>query len=184
MNENNVHLRSATLDDAAAIAEIHIASWRETYRGALSDDYLAHHVERDRKSLWQQRLTNPPKAQKVIVAEHDRALIGFSCLQTDADPLFGILLDNLHVVQGRKGRGIGRLLMQGSAQWCQENVPDQGLYLLVVITNARAIGFYQQLGGEIFENRIWETPDGGAVDCHVIGWTVADRNVANLAGEA
>ena len=34
-------VRPAVLDDAAAIARVHVASWRTTYRGLLPDDFLA-----------------------------------------------------------------------------------------------------------------------------------------------
>ena len=35
-----VTVRDATVDDARAIAEVHVASWRWAYRGQLPDDLL------------------------------------------------------------------------------------------------------------------------------------------------
>jgi GNAT superfamily N-acetyltransferase len=34
-------IRAATLDDARAIAEVHVAAWRAGYRGLMPDAYLA-----------------------------------------------------------------------------------------------------------------------------------------------
>lgn len=41
--------RQATIKDVAVIAELHAASWRQSYRGVLSDEYLARDVVADRK---------------------------------------------------------------------------------------------------------------------------------------
>ena len=32
--------KTATLENAEEIANLHIANWRETYRGSMSDQYL------------------------------------------------------------------------------------------------------------------------------------------------
>jgi hypothetical protein len=34
--------REAIIADVAAIARVHVESWRTTYRGLLPDDYLGH----------------------------------------------------------------------------------------------------------------------------------------------
>ena len=49
-------VRSAELDDATAIARVHVATWRSAYRGLLPDEFLAslsqsHYEERWRRSL-------------------------------------------------------------------------------------------------------------------------------------
>ena len=36
-----VHIRVANVPDAAAIAKVHVDSWRTTYTGIVPDEYLA-----------------------------------------------------------------------------------------------------------------------------------------------
>lgn len=50
-----VRYRVAHPADADAIAGLHAASWRENYRGILSDAFLDGEVEADRAALRQER---------------------------------------------------------------------------------------------------------------------------------
>ena len=43
-----VTFRPAAAGDAAAIAALHVESWRTAYRGLVPDEFLAGPVERDR----------------------------------------------------------------------------------------------------------------------------------------
>ena len=75
-----MQLRIATGVDAPAIAELHAASWRHAYRGALSDDYLAGDVFSERLAAWTQRLNVPDSNQYVVIAEIRRNVLGFACV--------------------------------------------------------------------------------------------------------
>lgn len=35
-----MHIRKAAVEDAAAIAKVHVDSWRTTYKGIMPSDYL------------------------------------------------------------------------------------------------------------------------------------------------
>lgn len=63
-----MNIRRATYQDVGSIADLHAASWRYAYRGALSEKFLAGDIVADRKTLWEQRLSQPSN-QLVIVAE-------------------------------------------------------------------------------------------------------------------
>src|SRR5258708_39591705 len=105
-------LREGTGHDAAAIARLHAESWRSTYRGMLSDEYLDHRVHHERAALWQQRFSE--QAEKpffVILAETETELAGFACAFSDQQPTYGADFDNLHVCPQRTGQGIGRPLL-------------------------------------------------------------------------
>src|SRR5689334_8702388 len=49
-------IRPATEADAATVAAIHVASWRDAYADILTADYLNGPIEADRLALWSQRL--------------------------------------------------------------------------------------------------------------------------------
>ena len=61
-------------------------------------------------------------------------------------PSLTALLDNLHVIPEKHGRGIGRQLMAAVAQWVAERAPDATLYLWVFEKNVAAREFYRKLG--------------------------------------
>jgi hypothetical protein len=64
-----VDIRTAHVDDAAAIATVHVESWRTTYKGIVPDDFLARLSYERRGQLWRQVLTEPGSASFVYVAD-------------------------------------------------------------------------------------------------------------------
>jgi GNAT superfamily N-acetyltransferase len=58
-------------------------------------------------------------------------IFGFACAFGGEDELFGTMLDNLHVLQSQKGKGIGRKLVRDIASWCDRDYSANGLYLWV-----------------------------------------------------
>lgn len=51
-------IRDATLDDAPAVAALHIASWRAAYRAELPAAFLATQDLAERTAVWRERLAN------------------------------------------------------------------------------------------------------------------------------
>ncbi|MGI8412432.1 MAG: GNAT family N-acetyltransferase [Solirubrobacteraceae bacterium] len=110
-----LQFRAAGSPDARAIAELHADSWRRHYRGAYSDAFLDGDVAENRLSLWSERLSPPGSRSCTILAERRDELVGFAHTVWDGDAACGALLDNLHVVHGRKRRGIGTQLLSMTA---------------------------------------------------------------------
>jgi GNAT superfamily N-acetyltransferase len=96
----------------------------------------------------------------VIVAIQEEHLVGFACLQLDDDPVFGSLLDNLHVASHVQGSGIGKLLMKECAQRIADKSNSQRMYLWVYEANENARRVYERLGAEHFETVEKPTEDG------------------------
>lgn len=169
-----MRLREATLADAAAIAELHADSWRNTYRGAYPDEYLDGPVFEDRRRIWQERLSTAAPGQYVIVAEgEDGSLIGLACAYGGKDPVRGTLLDNLHVRLDRQRSGTGRKLVAQVARWCLAAYPEEALYLGVLEQNTRAQAFYRALGARDSGGETVPTPGGGSTRTRWYTWTLA-----------
>ncbi|MEM7113652.1 MAG: GNAT family N-acetyltransferase [Chloroflexota bacterium] len=149
-----ITFRRAEASDAPQIAKLHATSWRNSYRGMLSDRFLDEEVVADRLAVWQKRLHNPPPSQFVLLAERDQMLLGFLGLFAAAHPRWGALLDNLHVRQEAQGQGLGKRLMQETVVWIEANYPDAGLYLWVFASNGQAIRFYEKLGGRLVDEKV------------------------------
>ncbi|HSP54853.1 MAG TPA: GNAT family N-acetyltransferase [Dehalococcoidia bacterium] len=174
-----MRIREATRADAHAIAALHADSWRKTYRGAYSDEYLDNLVFEDRQRVWQERLSAPLPNQYVVVAEQNGEIASFACAYGERDAQLGTLLDNLHVRSNYHGSGIGRRLLIEIAEWSSRKYGKLGLWLGVLEQNQNAQRFYQKLGAIDVGGRVVNPPGGGSTLARNYAWT-ADQ-VAELA---
>jgi len=156
--------RSARPADAPAIANLHALSWRTTYRGILRDDFLDGPLLENRRTLWDARLNDAAReGQLILVSEREGGIQAFACAFFDADPEWGTLLDNLHVVPRLKGTGLGRMLMSEVAQRILRHPSNPKLHLWAYEKNAAALRFYERLGGIKTACQAEEAPDGSQV---------------------
>lgn len=168
-----MQLRSATPLDVPAIAALHAASWRSTYRGALSDEYLASDLVADRNALWSQRLLAPSPQQYVVVAQENDTLLGFACAYLNEDPGWGSLLDNIHVSPQAHRRGVGSKLLLATASHCAAVATEIGLYLWVLRSNTAAQAFYSAYGAKNVGADVWDAPGGTSVPRFRFAWRQA-----------
>jgi GNAT superfamily N-acetyltransferase len=154
-------LRPATAADAALIAQLHIDSWRTAYRDILDPAYLAGAIEQDRRDVWAARFAEPNGDMQVTIAEDGAGAIGFVCTFGDDDPVWGALVDNLHVLPRAKGRGVGRSLLASAGAWAARRYPGAGLSLWVFEANEPARRFYDRMGGVVVERIVEPNPGGG-----------------------
>jgi GNAT superfamily N-acetyltransferase len=168
---STMRLRHAQRADREAIARLHAESWRSAYRGILADEFLDNQVFEERLTAWRRRLAGKDvETRLVLLAEEAQVLRGFVCVLLDADPARGPLLDNLHVVPGAQGRGLGHTLIACAARWVSESRPHSPMHLWVLEANSRARDFYDKLGGVVTERRANDMPDGGRHPCVCYSW--------------
>jgi GNAT superfamily N-acetyltransferase len=139
-------VRPAEVDDAAAIAEIHVATWRTAYRGMLPDDFLDSLDEAGYEDRW--RRTISERSNKVFVAENSRGVIGFASggRERAGEDEYGGELYAIYVLREAQGRGHGRRLVQAVVGGLRElGLTD--MIVWVLRENAIARTFYERLGG-------------------------------------
>lgn len=95
-----------------------------------------------------------------IVAEADGELVGFIHVVFDDDAQWGSLVDNLHVVHGRKRGGIGSELLARAAQAVATSAATDLMYLWVLEQNTAAQAFYAACGGREVERTLVSAPLG------------------------
>jgi GNAT superfamily N-acetyltransferase len=129
-------VRPATVVDAHAIAEVHVASWRAGYRGIVADRVLEGlDVERraERWRVWVATATT-------FVAEDDGRLTGFVYTTRDSNEIGA-----LYVAPDRVREGIGsRLLAAAHDAISAAGHTEATLWVLEANTGARA--FYAAHG--------------------------------------
>jgi ribosomal protein S18 acetylase RimI-like enzyme len=155
-----IKLRQAQFSDYAAIAKLHADNWRQNYRGMLSDNYLDNEVEKDRLNTWYERLKSPVENQLVTIATLEENIAGFCCVFLNDDPVFGSLIDNLHVSMNLQKSGIGKMLVKDFSKSICDKCNNKKMYLWVYESNRNARIVYERLGGTNFETIEKKNEDG------------------------
>ncbi|WP_433743980.1 N-acetyltransferase family protein [Falsibacillus pallidus] len=152
-------IRKARLEDAMQIAEVHVESWRQSYKGIVNDSYLKSLKVEPRFKLWSQVLQND---HSVYVAESEGRVSGFASFGKERSGEFDVdgelyaiyLLDSIK----RKGAGT-ELLSIGVEDLLQRGFHSMSVW---VLKENPSIKFYEsfnliklgeeeiEIGGEKF----------------------------------
>lgn len=167
---SDIKVRLATAADAAAIAKIHVDSWRDSYAHILDHDYLRKAVQADRIAIWTHRLHEPRESQIVAVAEAKDSIVGFICAYLHHHPQWGTFIDNLHVAPRERSRGVGSLLMTWLGRCLAISTQPEPAYLEVFEANPGAVRFYRRLGGVVKAERPSSFEPARGKKVLVFGW--------------
>jgi len=137
-----MNIRLAAKSDFKSISKLHAASWKDAYRGMLSDEYLSGPVDDDLEQRWDGLELG--ERDFVLVAEEERVLQGFLMMWVKDEGY----LDNLHVHPDVRSSGIGLQLLRRSVQHLN-SLGVRSFYLWVLEQNAAAKRFYERHGGQI-----------------------------------
>lgn len=151
-----VELRSARHEDAAAIAGVHVKSWRTTYSGVLPDSYLLGLDIAGRTAFWK-RLLTPHGDSTVVAVDPVAGVVGFgSCGPTRADeqPSGGGWageIYTLYLLSDWHSQGLGRRLFT----WLRDTMAAKGLasFMLWVVEANPTRFFYEAMGGRVIARR-------------------------------
>jgi GNAT superfamily N-acetyltransferase len=151
-DDTEVRIRTATVDDAAGIARVHVASWQEAYEGIVPAENLSSLDPAAREEKWVRNLRDAAdEGVRVWVADDGSRILGFAAVgpakdedaARDQDELYSMYLDP-HLW----GKGVARDLMRTVLADLKAGTP---MTLWVLADNERARHFYRRHGF---------TPDG------------------------
>jgi L-amino acid N-acyltransferase YncA len=136
-------IRVATVKDAAAIAHVHVESWRTTYAGIVPEDYLASLDEGAREASWREWLTLDVD---VFVAEVEGDVVGFVGGGAIREPVegFDAELFAIYLLRKAQRRGIGMALLKRLAASLRER--GFGGMVAWVLEDNSSGGFYSRSG--------------------------------------
>ncbi|MEB6381541.1 GNAT family N-acetyltransferase [Leclercia adecarboxylata] len=163
-------IRVASYSDAHAVAQLHIASWRDVYNDVLDQDFLENHAQDERLSHWLTALAAPDENEVTFVMDTSDGLTGFVSIRLQDDPVRGACIAALHVSARTRGQGAGRALLLHAARWIADHDADSPVYLWVFEQNTRAARFYQSLGGSVAERTTSEIPSSHGAPVLRISW--------------
>lgn len=132
--------------DAAALARVHVQSWRETYTGMVPEEFFGAAALQRRIGFWTRILAGDPP-ERLRLAEHGGEVIGFGfagpAIGADVDkgqaPARELHLYSLYLLAAHHGRGVGRALLESV-------IGSEPAQLWIARDNARAQAFYQRQG--------------------------------------
>jgi ribosomal protein S18 acetylase RimI-like enzyme len=168
--EHDMHIRPATLADAAAIARVHVDSWRTTYKGILPDDYLANLTYERRESLWREILSRPAgHSLDYVAADTPDNIVGFVSggPERSGDPVYTGEVYVIYLLERWQGQGIGRQLTMTLVR----QLMARGLtsLLIWVLAENPSRRFYEALGGRLVRDKR-ETTGGVQLIEVAYGW--------------
>ncbi|UKA67457.1 GNAT family N-acetyltransferase [Arthrobacter sp. FW306-05-C] len=143
-------VRRAGPGDVERLAQVHVRCWQETYRGMLSDAFLASVDPAGRLRLWRHLLDRPEPAEAWVACDGG-TVVGFSGARRlpapgspegHPPPSSGDLeLWGLYLLASHQGLGLGGRLLEAA-------IGTSAASLWVAAGNKRAIGFYRRFGFE------------------------------------
>lgn len=115
----DVSARLAWPDDAAAIARVQIAAWRDGYANVLSPDVLESLSADEFAEKWSASLLKPPDARmRVLVALESADVRGFALVHPSFDPDADQVSDGevgeFVIDPSHRGEGHGSRLLQAA----------------------------------------------------------------------
>ena len=143
-------IRRAGIDDAPAIASVHVASWRSTYRTLLPEDFLASLTESAYADRWRRFIDD--KSSLVYVVEDDSqagaGVAGFASAGREraGEEGYSGELYAIYILDSFQRRGYGTQLVRSVVAGLREMGIDD-MIVWVLRDNRRARDFYERLGG-------------------------------------
>ena len=162
-------VRQAGPDDARAIAEVHIASWKTTYPGIVPDALLESLDVAQREDRWKHHLSDPGSWTTYVAELDEGQIAGFVTggAAREGEAEFTGELGAIYLLKEFQGQGIGRALATRLAG----ELVNQGHNSMIVWVLARNPfrRFYEALGGQLVRSRREE--HGGVLLAEVAyGW--------------
>lgn len=167
--------RPAQVDDADAIAQVHIRTWQSTYDGIVPAQHLEGLDLTKSTSKWRERLGTNERGGCHFVAETDDGeIVGFASVgpNQQQDLEFEGELYAIYVLKTHQGKGIGKALFETAVRWLIMN--NYRSMLLWVFSENPTRSFYELFGGRIVSEK--EVEVGGKVlgeTCY--GWSELER---------
>lgn len=150
-------IREATVEDAGAIAEVHVTSWKTTYQDIFPPETLAELSVENRAVLWEESLSKPSHIEFLFVAENASGeVVGFAGGGQAHDGIKGYEgeLRVMYILESYQGIGIGRRLFNTIVNRLVESGFDS--MLAWALTDNPHRKFYEKMGGEAIADRLYE----------------------------
>lgn len=143
-----IEIAGAGAGDAAEIAQIHIAAWRETYARMMPAATLAALDPAEWAARWETRLADSDPAAATFLALDEGGAAGFGhCRRQSSEKLAGFPgeIASIYLLRRIQRRGVGRRLLRRMAAHLRDHGCD-GASVWVFRDAPHARRFYEAHG--------------------------------------
>jgi GNAT superfamily N-acetyltransferase len=165
-----VTTRPATPDDAAAIARVHVDSWRTTYAHLLPQSFLGSLSYDERESSWARALGDHESKEFTYVAEHPaEGIVGFATGGPERSGItdYSSELMAIYLLRAAQRMGIGRQLVSSIARHLSES--GHRAMMVWVLADNPSRAFYERLGAEPVAEKLIEWAGVQLIEV-ALGW--------------
>lgn len=148
--------REATILDLKGIIKVGIDTWKTTYIGIISDDFLQGLSYKDKEQKWRQRLENPTHGAKIFIAETiQNEIVGFALATLEKyNPLLVSIqpekfigeLCAIYVLKDFQDKKIGTQLIKLVTKYFLKN--EIKSMIVWVLKENPYYRFYEKMGGK------------------------------------
>ena len=156
---NRKHLlRVATEADLPAVAQIHIASWQDAYKGVIPDALLANRSVAGSLGGWRSTLAKYP-ANITVAASQVGVIRGFCCAGPVVDAVrsssFAFEIYALHVSPDSRQQGIGAALLRDAFARARDRERMNSAIVWTLRDLLLSRRFYEREGGKVVKSGVW-----------------------------
>jgi GNAT superfamily N-acetyltransferase len=153
------NIRPAAIHDARAIAEVHVESWKTTYRGIFPEALLNGLSVETRESSWRDSLAECEPSSVTTLVGCDATRGNVVVFISGGKERTGQLscdgeLYAIYLLEEAQRKGLGSLLVRQFAQ--QLMTRGFGSMAVWVLALNPSRSFYEGLGGKLIEQRLIE----------------------------
>jgi len=148
IEREKITYRKADVEDALAVAKVHVESWRKSFAGIVPQEFLDNLTVEKREPAFRQRFGD--ENYKMFVAETAKdGIVGFADfgVARESDFAFEAELYAIYLLREFQGKGIGEHLFK----FCQKEMIADGfdsMYLIALEVSPYK-SFYEKMGGKI-----------------------------------
>jgi len=148
IEREKITYRKADVEDALAVAKVHVESWRKSFAGIVPQEFLDNLTVEKREPAFRQRFGD--ENYKMFVAETAKdGIVGFADFGAarEIDFAFEAELYAIYLLREFQGKGIGENLFR----LCQKEMSADGfdsMYLIALEVSPYK-SFYEKMGGKI-----------------------------------
>jgi ribosomal protein S18 acetylase RimI-like enzyme len=173
MTDRKCLIRVSTEADLRAVAQIHVASWQDAYKGIVPDELLADRSVEGSLSGWRWTFAKYP-ANITVATSQDGVIQGFCCAGPVVDVVknasFEFEIYALHVSPNSRQQGIGATLLRDAFARATDREEMHSAIVWTLKDLRLSRRFYEREGGKVVKSGVGSIGEFALPEV-AYGWT-------------